>query len=30
MIDVFDEYQRRYSTCWLQVELRELGHWVGR
>ena len=30
MVDVFDDHQRRYGTRRLQVELRELGHHVGR
>ena len=30
MVDVFDDHQRRYGTRRLQVELRELGHRVGR
>lgn len=30
MVDVFDEPQRRYGARRLQVELRELGHQVGR
>lgn len=30
LIDVFDDHQRRYGTRRLQVELRELGHRVGR
>lgn len=30
MVDVFDDNQRRYGTHRLQVELRELGHRVGR
>lgn len=29
MLDVFEDYQRRYGTRRLQVELRELGHRVG-
>jgi len=30
LVDVFDEHPRRYGTRRLQVELRELGHLVGR
>jgi len=30
LVDVFDEHPRRYGTRRLQVELRELGHRVGR
>jgi transposase InsO family protein len=30
LVDVFDEHQRRYGARRLQVELRELGHHVGR
>ena len=30
MVAVFDDHKRRYGTCRLQVELRELGHLVGR
>ncbi|GAB3637916.1 hypothetical protein GCM10027422_35060 [Hymenobacter arcticus] len=30
MVDVFDDHQRRYGTRRLQVELRALGHRVGR
>jgi transposase InsO family protein len=30
MVGVFDDHQRRYGTRRLQVELRELGHCVGR
>ena len=30
MVDVFDDHQRHYGTRRLQVELRELGHRVGR
>ena len=30
LVDVFDDHQRRYGTRRLQVELRELGHCVGR
>ena len=30
LVDVFDDHQRRYGTRRLQVELRELGHQVGR
>ncbi len=30
MGDVFDDHQRRYGTRWLQAELRELGHRMGR
>ena len=30
MRNVFDEHERRYGTRRLQVELRELGHRVGR
>ncbi|WP_226163442.1 IS3 family transposase [Hymenobacter terricola] len=30
LVDVFDDRQRRYGTRRLQVELRELGHRVGR
>ncbi|RZK28682.1 MAG: IS3 family transposase, partial [Hymenobacter sp.] len=30
MVDVFDDHQRRYGIRRLQVELRELGHRVGR
>ena len=30
MVDVFDDHHRRYGTRRLQVELRELGHRVGR
>ncbi len=30
MVDVFDDHQRRYGSRRLQVELRELGHRVGR
>ena len=30
LVDMFDEHQRRYGTCRLQVELRTLGHRVGR
>jgi len=30
LVDVFDDHQRRYGTRRLQVELRELGHRVGR
>ena len=30
MVDVFDDHQRRYGTRRLQVELREVGHRVGR
>ncbi len=30
MVDIFDDHRRRYGTRRLQVELRELGHRVGR
>jgi putative transposase len=30
IVDVFDNHHRRYDTRRLQVELRELGHCVGR
>ncbi len=30
LVDVFDEHQRRYGTRRLRVELRALGHQVGR
>jgi putative transposase len=30
LVDVFDDHQRRYGTRRLRVELRELGHQVGR
>ena len=30
LVDVFDDHQRRYGTRRLQVELRALGHRVGR
>lgn len=30
LVNAFDEHQRRYGTRRLQVELRALGHRVGR